>query len=167
MEENEQIQVRKQTINELKKDGVDVFSRKFVKEVTLADCIDNYKEGRRVKTAGRIKALRGHGQVFFADLEDMSGKLQLFVGKKQVKEGYFELFKKVDIGDIIGVEGTLFTTRSGEISLVVETFEFLTKSTRPLPEKWHGLRDVEIRYRRRALDLISNREVADIFCQAD
>ena len=163
MEENEQIQVRKKTIEELQKAGVDVYGRKFVKETSLSDCIDQYEEGKEIKTAGRVKAMRGHGKMFFADIEDMTGKLQLFIGKKQIKEGYYELFEQVDIGDIIGVEGKLFTTRTGEISLIVESFVFLAKSLRPLPEKWHGLKDVEIRYRRRSVDLISNRDVADIF----
>ena len=163
MEENEQIQVRKQTIKELQSQGVDVFGRKFSKESSLIDCIDQYEEGKEVKTAGRVKAKRGHGKMFFSDIEDMTGKLQLFIGSKQIKEGYFELFEQVDIGDLIGVEGKLFTTRTGEISLMVESFDFLAKSMRPLPEKWHGLKDIEIRYRRRSLDLISNKDVAEVF----
>ncbi|MFC1668205.1 lysine--tRNA ligase [Chlamydiota bacterium] len=163
MSDNEQIEIRKECIKRLKKKGICVFGKKFDKTHSLADCISVYKEGKHVSTAGRVIALRGHGKMIFVDLQDISGRLQLFIGKKQIGEEDFALFNEVAIGDIIGVCGKLFKTKTDEITLMVEQFCFLTKSMRPLPEKWHGLRDIEIRYRRRSVDLMSNRYVTDLF----
>ncbi len=129
---------------------------------------ENLKAGERTETevslAGRIVALRSHGKTSFADLKDTTGKLQIYAREDKLKEKY-PLFEKLDIGDIIGVKGRLFKTRSGEVT--VETFDFLllAKSLRPLPEKWHGLQDIELRYRKRYLDLLSNPGVREIFLQ--
>ena len=113
--------------------------------------------------AGRMTAKRGMGKSIFADLRDSTGRLQLFAGKSDMSEEMFALCRKLDIGDIIGVKGTLFTTRTGESTLRVKEVQLLSKSMRPLPEKFHGLVDVEQRYRQRYLDLIANPEVKDVF----
>ncbi len=113
--------------------------------------------------AGRLTAKRKMGRSTFADLRDESGHIQLYVQKNQVGEKEYDLFNSFDIGDIISVSGTMFTTRMGEVSLRVKTFNIQSKTLRPLPEKWHGLTDIEQRYRQRYLDLISNSEVMDLF----
>jgi lysyl-tRNA synthetase class 2 len=115
-----------------------------------------------VRTAGRIIAIRGHGKTTFATLNDENEKLQIYLRKQDLGD-YYNIFENFDIGDFIGVEGKLFKTKTGEITVLVEKFILLTKSLRPLPEKWHGLRDIEIRYRKRYLDLIANPEVRGIF----
>lgn len=122
------------------------------------------KRETKVSLAGRIVALRGHGKTSFADLKDRTERIQIYAREDRLKKRY-PLFQKLDIGDIIGVKGKVFKTKSGE--LTVETFDFLllAKSLRPLPEKWHGLQDVELRYRKRYLDLIANPGVRDIFLQ--
>ena len=116
-----------------------------------------------VTVAGRMTAKRGMGKSIFADLRDSTGRLQLFAGKSDMSEAMFALCRKLDIGDIIGVKGTLFTTRTGELTLRVKEMTLLSKSMRPLPEKFHGLVDVEQRYRQRYLDLIANPEIKEIF----
>ena len=113
--------------------------------------------------AGRMTAKRGMGKSIFADVRDSTGRLQLFAGKSDMSEEMFALCRKLDIGDIIGVKGTLFVTKTGELTLRVKEVTLLSKSMRPLPEKFHGLVDVEQRYRQRYLDLIANPEVKDVF----
>ncbi len=117
----------------------------------------------RVAVAGRVIAMRQFGKASFFHLLDGTGKIQGFIEIRTAGEDAFKAFKKIDIGDIIGVEGYLFRTRTGELTVNTEHFYLLTKSLRPLPEKWHGLQDVEIRYRQRYLDLIANPEVREIF----
>src|SRR3989442_16027114 len=112
--------------------------------------------------AGRVVALRHHGKTCFAHLRDQSGQIQLYARADGLGEGY-ALFTDLDVGDFIGVTGGLFRTRTGELTVAVRSFEFLAKSLRPLPEKWHGLKDVETRYRQRYVDLIVNPEVREIF----
>ena len=119
--------------------------------------------GPAAVVAGRMTAKRGMGKSIFADLRDSTGRLQLFAGKSDMPEEMFALCRKLDIGDIIGVKGTLFTTKTGELTLRVKEVQLLSKSMRPLPEKFHGLVDVEQRYRQRYLDLIANPEVKDVF----
>ena len=113
--------------------------------------------------AGRLVALRRQGKSSFADLRDESGKLQVFLNQKQLGEAVYETLKDLDIGDFVGVKGSVKRTRMGEITIFADAFELLTKSMRSLPEKWHGLKDVETRYRQRYLDLVANPEVMDIF----
>ncbi|MCM8805015.1 MAG: lysine--tRNA ligase, partial [Candidatus Omnitrophica bacterium] len=112
---------------------------------------------------GRIMAIRKHGNASFADLVDWTGKIQLYFKKDIIGEENYNIFKQIDIGDIIGVEGELFKTKTGEKTIFVKNFKFLSKSLRPLPEKWHGLKDIEIRFRKRYLDLIMNENVREIF----
>ncbi len=118
-----------------------------------------------IALAGRILTTRTMGKIIFADLRDQSGKIQLFADKKTLTESPwdFEAFGALDLGDCVGVRGTLFKTKAGELSVRIKNWTLLSKSLRPLPEKWHGLKDVEVRYRQRYLDLIANEEVREIF----
>jgi len=117
----------------------------------------------QIKLAGRMMSRRVMGKASFADLQDMSGRLQLFVKKDAVSEQAYEEFKQYDLGDIIGAEGYLFITKTGELSLHVDSIRLLTKSLRPLPEKFHGLTDLETRYRQRYLDLLTNEQTRRVF----
>ena len=119
--------------------------------------------GKIVTVAGRLLTRRGHGQILFADLLDRTGKIQLFFQKKNISKDQFDLISLLDIGDLISAKGTVVTTKSGEITIDVSSFQILAKSVHPLPEKWHGLKDVEDRYRQRYLDLIVNPEVLEVF----
>ncbi|MFO7975365.1 MAG: lysine--tRNA ligase [Candidatus Hydrogenedentota bacterium] len=116
-----------------------------------------------VKVAGRMVALRGQGKVTFADLRDQSGRIQIFLRKNDLGDEAYEHVNDLDIGDFVGVEGHVFRTRRGEVTVRAENYTLLTKSLRPLPEKWHGLTDVETRYRQRYLDMVSNPEVLETF----
>ncbi|MEX1082473.1 MAG: lysine--tRNA ligase [Halofilum sp. (in: g-proteobacteria)] len=120
-------------------------------------------EGRRVAVAGRMMAKRVMGKASFAQLQDMSGRIQLFVQRETVGEDRYKEFKALDVGDILGAEGTLFHTKTGELSVRVDRLVLLTKSLRPLPEKWHGLTDQEARYRQRYVDLLMNAEARATF----
>jgi lysyl-tRNA synthetase class 2 len=120
-------------------------------------------ENSSVSVGGRLRALRGHGGSMFADLIDQSGKIQLFFSKNDIGEKQFELLKLLDLGDFIGVEGNVFKTQAGELTIKVSSFSLLTKSIIPLPEKFHGLLDMEIRLRQRYLDLIMNPDVKEMF----
>jgi len=134
--------------------GVNPYPYKFNKKHTCAQAKELL--GKKVETAGRIMAVRGHGKITFLDLMDFSGKIQVwFQGEKLGKKKY-GLLKLFDIGDFIGIEGKVIKTKAGEVTVDVDKFEFLSKSLRPLPTKWHGFKDVEERYRKRHLDLIMN-----------
>lgn len=139
------------------------YGKAFARTDTLGAVGAAFEEGRQVKLAGRLMTVRRMGQTVFADLRDGSGRLQLFINRKVLGDEAFEAFKLLDIGDHLGIEGELFTTRTGEPSVRVATWELLAKALLPLPEKWHGLKDTEARYRQRYLDLISNPEVREIF----
>jgi len=148
----------------LEKQGIYPYGRKFDKARTIKETSDNYKEGADVCTAGRIMSIRSHGASVFLDIKDFTGKIQLYFKKDTIGEENFNIFKQdIDIGDIIGTFGSLCKTRTQEITINVSKFTLLSKALRPLPEKWHGLKDVEIRYRQRYLDLISNEKAKDIF----
>lgn len=121
------------------------------------------EEETEVTIAGRIMTKRGKGKAGFAHIQDLDGQIQLYVRKDEVGEEAYELFKSADLGDIVGVTGVMFKTNVGELSVKANTFELLTKSLRPLPEKFHGLKDVEQRYRQRYLDLITNHESKETF----
>ena len=120
-------------------------------------------EGGKVKIAGRVMAIRGHGKASFGVVNDRSGSIQVYFKLDILGEEKYSQFKLLDIGDIIGVSGQVFKTKRGELTVRIEDFELLSKSLRPLPEKFHGLKDVETRYRQRYLDLIVNPEVRDTF----
>ncbi len=164
-ETNELMRVRVGKLDELRNKGVDPYGRAFKASHHGAEIIADFEQlaGTRVTVAGRIMAIRGHGKASFIELADLSGKIQVYIRQDEVGEEAYELFKLWDIGDIVGIEGEAFRTHRGEISVKGETLTFLSKSLRPLPEKWHGLKDVELRYRQRYVDLIVNPEVRDTF----
>ncbi|NTV28711.1 MAG: lysine--tRNA ligase [Candidatus Omnitrophica bacterium] len=146
----------------LKARGINPYGGRFSGPEPLSQVLDNFVEEKAAIVAGRLMALRDHGKVYFADLMDQTGRLQLFF-KEAVLGEQWAAFKLLDIGDIIGAEGKLFTTKMGQKSLRVEKFTVLSKSLMCLPEKWHGLKDVDIRYRQRYVDMIANPEVRDVF----
>jgi lysyl-tRNA synthetase class 2 len=158
MSENQMREMRIKKLEELKEKGIDVYGRRFFKTY-----ISEIKDEGNFKIAGRIIAIRGHGNASFADIVDSSGKIQVYFRKDIVGAENYEIFKKLDIGDIVGIEGEVFRTKTGEKTILVKSFTLLSKSLRPLPEKWHGLRDVEIRFRKRYLDLIMNESAREIF----
>lgn len=158
-------QVRLTKLEKLRAAGMDPFGGRYEVTHHAAAIIQGFAglEGVRVRVAGRLLGIRGHGKASFADMHDRTGRIQIYVRQDLVGEAAYALFGELDLGDIIGVEGKVFRTRRGEISIEAENFALLCKSLRPLPEKWHGLKDVDLRYRQRYLDLIVNPEVRDIF----
>jgi lysyl-tRNA synthetase, class II len=171
-ESNELIQQRIRKIEMMKSEGIEPFPNDF-KVTHLSKDIHNAFDSKSdedlkaaaadVRIAGRVMALRDFGKASFIQIQDRSGRLQAYLRKDIVGEKAFQLFKTLDIGDFMGVEGKVFRTRTGELTIEVRGFRLLVKSLRPLPEKWHGLTDVEIRYRHRYLDLIANPKVKEIF----
>lgn len=168
---NEQIEQRLKKLDDLKKAGIEPFGGSFDVRHKASDIFREYgetaKEDLEAKPAdcviaGRIVAMRDFGKAAFAHIQDSSGKIQVYFRKDLLGEKYSTV-KKLDIGDIVGVKGRLFRTKTNELTLEVEDFRLLTKSLRPLPEKWHGLRDIETRYRQRYVDLIVNPEVRRSF----
>ncbi|HHW28588.1 MAG TPA: lysine--tRNA ligase [Syntrophomonadaceae bacterium] len=159
------ISARLQKIDELRSRGINPFGKRFEVLHHAAEIIAEYpsNDGQDVVIAGRLMAKRGHGKASFADLQDFSGRIQIYARVDDLGAEAYDLYKLLDIGDIIGVKGTVFRTKRGEISVNVREFEILAKSLRPLPEKWHGLKDVDLRYRQRYLDLVVNPEVKDVF----
>ncbi|MCK8828473.1 lysine--tRNA ligase [Natroniella acetigena] len=167
MDLNELMIERRKKLENLKEAGIEPYSNDFIRTHSIAEVLGNFEEleaeEKEVKIAGRVMALRDHGKSSFADLVDLSEKIQLYAKKNEVGEKAYDLFTDLNIGDHIGVEGTLFETGRGEITLRIKEFKLLTKSLRPLPEKWHGLKDVELRYRQRYVDLIVNPDVKQTF----
>jgi len=162
---NQLIEQRKAKLAALRARGLDPFRNKFVPSEKCADARNNYTEGRAVALAGRITAHRDMGKSQFLDLKDQSGRIQIYAQKNVLGDEQYDIFKHLDLGDFIGVKGTLFTTKAGEISVRVESFTILAKALRPPPAKWHGLEDTEIRYRQRYLDLMANDDVRQTFLQ--
>ncbi|MCM8800978.1 MAG: lysine--tRNA ligase [Candidatus Omnitrophica bacterium] len=163
MEIEEIIKQRKKKLDSLRAKGIPVYQQRFLKKDQIKEVLEDFQVGRQVNLCGRIMAKRSHGKALFLDLKDSSGKIQLYIKTDFIGEQKFALLEDMDVADIIGVKGELFVTRSGERSVKVEDFLILSKALRPLPEKWHGLRNVELRYRQRYLDLLSNEEVKNIF----
>lgn len=169
IEKNEEIselmRVRREKMAALEAKGIEPFARKYNVTHHANDIIVDFEklEGQSVQLAGRIMAVRGHGKTSFVNLMDMSGRIQVYFRQDAIGEDQYENFNLLDIGDMIGIEGVVFKTQRGEMSVKVSSFEVLAKSLRPLPEKWHGLKDVETRYRQRYLDLIVNPEVRNTF----
>lgn len=156
-------QQKMEKLKSIKDAGIYPYGCRFNREHKIKDLIDNFEEGKVVSIAGRIMGSREHGKTIFFDIKDLTGKVQLYAGKNALSEPVFELAKKIDVGDIIGVKGGLFKTRTGELTIKIDELTLLSKAIRPLPEKWHGLKDVEVRYRQRYLDLIANDEVKEVF----
>ncbi len=164
--ESDQNIYRQQRLENLKylcEAGYRPSSAPFPRTGSLADIRAGFEENRQISAAGRITAIRIMGKSIFADLRDGSDRFQIFVSPRDAGEKAHAAFKRVDLGDIIGVHGTLFTTKMGEKTILVKSWTLLTKALLPLPEKWHGLKDVETRYRQRYLDLIANPDVRRIF----
>src|SRR5216117_2307310 len=152
---NALIKQRKEKLEALRAKGIDPFRNKFTPAESCAEARAAYSEGREVALAGRITAHRDMGKSQFIDIMDQSGRIQVYAQKQTLGNEQFDIFKHLDLGDIIGVRGTLFTTKTGEISVKLASFVILGKALRPPPEKCHGLVDTEIRYRQRYLDLIA------------
>lgn len=164
---NEQMQVRINKMHQIEEHGWKPFGHKFEVTNYSSDINQNFEELAAnetvVRVAGRIMAIRGHGKTCFMDMQDKDGRIQLYVRKDAIGEEKYALIKLLDIGDIIGVSGTVFRTHMGELSVKAVDVEILSKSLRPLPEKWHGLKDVDTRYRQRYVDLIVNPKVRRTF----
>ena len=162
---NDEYQIRLEKMTAIREAGIDPYGQRFENFTHSVDIKaafqDECEDIQPVRAAGRIIAMRKMGKSVFATIQDEKGSIQLFVNKSHMTEELFERFKKLDMGDIIGVDGRLFKTKTGEISVREFEYTILSKSLHPLPEKWNGLKDIETRYRQRYLDLISNRESAD------
>jgi len=168
--ESENIKQEKiKKIEELRAKGINPFPYSFDTDSKICEIISEYdgklkpetKTDERVKIAGRITSIRGMGAVIFADLQDQAGKIQLYFKKDDLKD--FEAVKGLDIGDIVGIEGKIFTTKSGQLSIAVDSCELLTKSLTGIADSYYGIKDIELKYRNRSLDLITNQESKDVF----
>ncbi|MBA8765191.1 lysine--tRNA ligase [Staphylococcus coagulans] len=173
-EMNDQMQVRRQKLQELRDLGIDPFGEKFDRTgdaKTLKAQWDQHSKEELVEKeseshtviAGRIMTKRGKGKAGFAHIQDLTGQIQIYVRKDQVGDEQFDLWKSADLGDIVGIEGVMFKTNTGEVSVKAKSFKLLSKALRPLPDKHHGLQDIEQRYRQRYLDLITNEESTKTF----
>ena len=164
---NEQMQVRIDKMHKIEEHGWKPFGHRFLFTHRAADIAAQFDELSEKETevtmAGRVMAIRGHGKTCFMDIQDKTGRIQVYVRKDVIGEENYALIKLMDIGDTVGITGTAFRTHMGELSIKAASVEMLSKSLRPLPEKWHGLKDVETRYRQRYVDLIVNPEVRETF----
>ena len=163
---NEMLQIRRQKLKELQDQGKNPFLiEKFNPDHHTTDITDNYDEfeGKEVTVAGRVMSKRGHGKISFMDIQDMKGRIQILSKIDELGEEAYKIISYLDMGDIIGVEGEVFKTQSGEISVKAKKLTLLSKSLQILPEKWHGLKDPDLRYRQRYVDLIVNPEVKETF----
>ncbi|MEA3369276.1 MAG: lysine--tRNA ligase [Candidatus Ratteibacteria bacterium] len=165
-----QVEERIKKLEVLEGQGIDPYGQRFLRTGSikkLREKFDSLKDEQidkaEVQIAGRLMLIRGHGKAVFADLHDSSGKIQLYLKLDVLGQAQFEVSRLIERGDIIGVKGPLFKTRTGELTVKVEKLTVLAKALRPLPEKWHGLRDIEVRYRERYVDLIVNPKVKEIF----
>src|SRR6266480_661152 len=163
--ESELLALRREKLAALEKLGVAPFGAAFETSGDIAQAREKFAEGASFRIAGRISAHRDMGKSHFVDLKDASGRMQIYFQAKELGAQAMEIFKLLDLGDFIGVEGTCFTTKTGEPTLKVHELELLAKSLRPLPEKWHGLQDIEARYRQRYLDLITNDQSRAVFAK--
>ena len=163
---------RKSKIEKIIEAGVSLYPAGYHVDLTAKEALQRYqemddetleRESAPVSMAGRIMSRRDFGKASFLHIQDRTGQIQVYVRKNKVSEKDFNLFKLMDIGDYIGVKGPVFRTKTEELTVVAESLTLLTKSLRPLPEKWHGLTDVETRYRQRYLDLIMNEDVREVF----
>jgi lysyl-tRNA synthetase class 2 len=169
-DENDLVRQRREKLEALRARGIEPFGARFAATHwagPLGDKLekagdDELKAFGPISLAGRLVAMRDHGKTAFAHLMDRTGRIQLYARADQLGDEYAG-FTSLDVGDFIGVTGEMFRTRTGQLTVAVKTFSFLTKSLRPLPEKWHGLKDVETRYRQRYVDLVVNPEVREIF----
>ena len=161
--QNELLAVRRHKLEALRAAGIDPFGQAYETTGTPGEIRAAFAEGQKVRAAGRITAHRNMGKSHFIDLSDSTGRMQVYLNAKEVGAEAMPLFDHLDIGDFIGVEGETFVTKTGEPSIKAVNFTVLSKSLRPLPDKWHGVQDTEIKYRQRYLDLISNPESMEVF----
>jgi lysyl-tRNA synthetase class 2 len=161
--ENELIAQRREKLEALRARGIEPFGHAFEISGSIAEVREKFKEGEMLRTAGRITAHRDMGKSHFIDLRDATGRIQIYFHQKEIGPEAMEIFKLLDLGDFIGVEGACFLTKTGEPTLKAQKFEVLAKSLRPPPEKWHGLQDVEARYRQRYVDLVANAQSRETF----
>lgn len=164
------LKVRRAKLDELRSKKIDPYPYRFERNSTAGAVLEKYKDIKaeevskeEVIIAGRIMTRRGHGKASFANIQDESGKIQVYAKLDILGKEKYELYEKLDIGDFIGVKGHVFKTKTGETTVRIADFELLSKSLHPLPEKWHGLTDKELRYRERYVDLIVNHDVKDVF----
>jgi len=162
-EENELIALRRKKLDTLRAQGIEPFGAAFEPDGTIAEVREKFTEGEVLRAAGRITAHRDMGKSHFLDLRDATGRIQIYIHAKEIGADLIDLFRLLDIGDLIGIEGTCFLTKSGEPTLKARTFRLMAKALRPLPEKWHGLQDIEARYRQRYLDLLTNERSRAVF----
>jgi lysyl-tRNA synthetase class 2 len=162
---SEQIEIRLAKLEKLRGQGIKPYGERYERTHLIQTITDQFEalEGQTVVLAGRLIAKRDQGKACFANLSDQSGSVQLYSKVDLLGEANYQRFVEVDLGDIIGVTGKVFKTHRGQISVQVIDFKFLSKALRPLPEKWHGLKDTDTRYRQRYLDLIANPEVKEVF----
>ncbi|MFF2020033.1 lysine--tRNA ligase [Paenibacillus sp. NPDC058177] len=169
---SELLQIRRAKLDELRGLGIDPFGKKYERNANAGDLLKEYdsfiqeeleEKNVQVSVAGRIMGKRKMGKASFAHIQDLSGKIQIYVRQDSIPETQYAAFNILDLGDIIGIKGTVFKTKTGETSIKVKDLEVLSKSLLPLPEKYHGLKDVELRYRQRYVDLIINPEVQQTF----
>jgi lysyl-tRNA synthetase class 2 len=163
MEESDLLAVRRQKLDQLRERKVAAFGGRFDVSDSIGNVRTGFAEGKKVRIAGRVTAHRNMGKSQFLDLSDITGRLQIFVSLKQLSQEQADVFGLVDLGDFLGVEGECFVTRTGEPTIRVEQFQILSKALRPLPDKWHGVSDIEVRYRQRYLDLVANSESRNFF----
>ena len=171
-ETNELMRQRKEKLQEIRKAGIEPYPHQYTPTHTTLDIRKEYSdvtetpdETHRVTLAGRIMTKRDHGKSSFVNLQDSTGQIQIYVRRDGVGADSYIIYRRFDVGDIIGASGVVFRTRTGELTILVDSVELLSKSIRPLPEKWHGLQDKQTRYRQRYADLIMNPEVKDVFIQ--
>src|SRR6059036_1003712 len=162
-EENELVALRRKKLDALRAQRIEPFGGAFEPDGTIAEVREKFAEGEILRAAGRITAHRDMGKSHFLDLRDATGRIQIYIHAKEVGPELIDLFRLLDIGDFIGVEGSCFVTKTGEPTLKVHKLQLLAKSLRPLPEKWHGLQDIEARYRQRYLDLFTNERSRAVF----
>ena len=162
-DENELIALRRKKLEEVRAKGIAPFGTAFEVSGSIKEVRERFKEDETFRVAGRITAHRDMGKSHFLDVRDITGRIQIYVHAKEIGPESVELFRLLDLGDFIGIEGTCFVTKSGEPTLKVRTFQLLAKTLRPLPEKWHGLQDIEARYRQRYLDLLTNERSRTVF----
>src|SRR5205809_645875 len=162
-EENELVALRRKKLDALRAQGIEPFGIAFEPDGTIAEVREKFAEGEFQRAAGRITAHRDMGKSHFLDLRDSTGRIQIYIHAKEVGPDLIDLFRLLDIGDLVGIAGTCFLTKSGEPTLKARTFRLMAKALRPLPEKWHGLQDIEARYRQRYLDLLTNERSRVVF----
>ena len=161
--EEQIVNERFKKIEELKKHNINPYPTRYDKKQSCLEC-SKAKTGAKISTAGRLMTKRDLGKIIFSNLRDYEGEIQLVLQEPKTPKNTIDFLKKyLDLGDFIGVEGEIFKTKTGQKSILVQKIEILSKSTSPLPEKWHGLQDKEERYRKRYLDLVMNPEVKDVF----